>query len=132
MTALVGVASVAGLVWLGAVLWRGGPLAGALLVLLAGTCFGYIFFHADTGFVPLTTDRLLFVLVLAQAALYRKLGWAAPKPIGKAEIVLAAFLGALCLSTLAHDWTYQGNLPVSKLLFYYLLPAGMYWVARQV
>src|SRR5690242_19503882 len=101
MTALVAIAALAGLIWLLAILWWGGPLVGALLVLLAGTCFGYYFFHADTGFIPVTTDRLLFVVVLAQAALYRKLGLSAPKPIGKAEIVLAAFLSMLCLSTLA-------------------------------
>ncbi|HVA48072.1 MAG TPA: O-antigen ligase family protein [Pirellulales bacterium] len=132
METFVAVATLIGLIWGAALLLRGGPLYGALLVLLTGTCFGHPFLHVDTGFIPLTADRLLFLLVLALCATYRKLGFVAPKPLGKAEIVLAAFLCLLVVSTLLHDWRFQHNLPASKLLFYYLMPAGMYWLARQV
>ena len=132
MTAIFAIAALTGVAWLTAVLLRGGPLAGALLVLLAGICFGYPFFHLDAGPIPLTADRVLFVVLLAQCAVWRRLGWTAPRPVSKADILLAAFIGALCLSTLAHDWHYEHNQPVARLLFYYLMPAGMYWIARQV
>lgn len=132
MTAIIALAALAGLAWLSAVLWRGGPLAGALLVLLAGICFGYYFYHVDAGPIPLTADRALFVVLLVHCAAWRRLGWTTPQPIGKPEIVLAALLAALCLSTFANDFSYQHNQPVARLLFYYLMPAGMYWVARQL
>ncbi|HVX11738.1 MAG TPA: O-antigen ligase family protein [Pirellulales bacterium] len=132
MIVLIALAVLAGAVWLAVLLLRGGPLAGALLVLLAGICFGYSFYHVDGGPIPLTADRLLFVVVFAQCAVLRRLGWVDPKPIGKPEIVLGAFVGVLALSTLLHDWSYEHNQPLSRLLFYYLMPVGMYWIARQI
>ncbi|HEV3341673.1 MAG TPA: O-antigen ligase family protein [Pirellulales bacterium] len=131
MIAIIAIASLAAFAWLAAVLTRGGPLAGALIVLLAGVCFGYPFFHLDAGPIPLTSDRVLFVVLLAQCFVWRRWGWTERRPIGKPEILLAAFVGVLVVSTLAHDWHYQHNVPASRLLFYYVMPAGMYWVARQ-
>ena len=132
MTAIIALAALVGLAWLAIVLLRGGPLAGALFVLLSGTCFGYSFYHVDGGPIPLTADRVLFAVLLIQCAAWRWLGWLTPKPIGKADVVLAAFIAVLSLSTLLHDWTYEHNQPVARLLFYYLMPTGMYWVARQL
>jgi O-antigen ligase len=132
MIAIIALAALAVLACLTVVFWRGGPLAGALAVLLAGTCFGYYFYHVDGGPIPLTADRVLLGVLLVQCAVWRRLGWLTPQPIGKPEIVLAAFLGVLCLSTFLHDFGYEHNQPVARLLFYYLMPAGMYWVARQV
>ena len=40
-------AAVAGLLWLGLVVLRGGLIGTALLVLLAGTCFGHPFFNVS-------------------------------------------------------------------------------------
>jgi O-antigen ligase len=132
MTAIIVIATLTLFAWLVAILLRGGLLAGALLVLLSGICFGYPFFHVDGGPIPLTADRLLFVVLLVQCAVWQRLGWTDAQPIGKPEILLAAFVGLLSLSTLTHDWHYQHNQPAARLLFYYLMPAGMYWVARQV
>jgi O-antigen ligase len=131
MTLLIAVAALVLFIWMAAILLRGGPLYGALAVLLAGTCFGFRFFNLQTGFIPLTADRALFILVVAQCLVWRRFCWMSPKPWGKAEVVLAALLGELVLSTLAFDFRFQGNLPASKLLFYYLMPSGMYWLARQ-
>jgi hypothetical protein len=132
MTAIIAIAALTAVAWLAAILLRGGPLAGALLVLLAGTCFGYSFFHLDGGPIPVTADRLLFAVLLVQCAVWRRLGLTERRPVGKPEILLAAFVGVLGVSTLAHDWHYEHNQPAARLLFYYLMPAGMYWVARQI
>jgi O-antigen ligase len=132
MIAIIVMAALTAAAWLTAVLARGGPLAGALVVLLAGVCFGYPFFHLDAGPIPLTSDRVLFVVLLAQCLVWRRWGWTEARPVGKPEILLAAFVGVLVVSTFAHDWHYQHNVPASRLLFYYLMPAGMYWVARQI
>lgn len=132
MTVLFALAALAGLAWLAVALGRGGPLVAALLVLLAGICFGYSFYHVDGGPIPLTADRLLFAVLLVECAAWRRLGWMAPKPIGKPEIVLAACLGVLAVSTLLGEWRYEHNQPLARLLFYFLMPAGMYWVGRQL
>lgn len=132
MTAVVAVAAFAALVWLAVLLVRGGPLCGALVVLVAGTCFGYRFFHLETRPIPLTADRLLFIVAIAMGAVGRRFGWTAKTPWNKAEVLLAALLALLMASVAAGDWSFQGFLPASKLLFYYLMPAGMYWLIRRL
>jgi O-antigen ligase len=128
---IVLIVAVVALVW-GAVLFlRGGLLAGCLAVLLAGICFGHSFFNVPAGPIPLTADRALWLLLVIQYVLWRKLGRTDPKPLGKAEYVLLAFVGVLLASTLTHDWWADKALPASRLLFFYLMPVGLYWVARQ-
>lgn len=131
MDLLVVIAGLVGLVWGGLVLLRGGLVAGCLLVLLAGTCFGYPFFSLPTGAIPFTADRALWVVLMVQYAVWRRWGWADPKPLGSADVVLAALVAWLAASTFTHDWQSHNHQPVSRLLFYYLMPLGLYWVARQ-
>ena len=40
-------------------------------------------------------------------------------------------LGVLTVSTLTHDWQAHANQPMARLVLFYLMPAGLYWVARQ-
>lgn len=131
MTAIIVIAGLAGLVWGVWLLVRGGLLAGGLMVLLAGSCFGFPFFSLPTGPVPLTADRFLWAVLMAMFAVSRARGWAEARPMGKSEWLLAAFLGVLFVSTFTHDWHSHRNQPVAWLLFFYLMPLGMYWVARQ-
>lgn len=131
MEALILIAGLVGLTWGGVVLVRGGLVAGCLLVLLAGTCFGYPFFNLPTGAIPLTADRFLWLVLLAQYVIWRRYGWADPKPLAAADYLLGALIGVLVLSTFTHDWQAAKYQPVSRLLFYYLMPLGLYWVARQ-
>ena len=119
------------LVWVAIVFLRGGLVGGALLVLLAGSCFGSPFFSVPTGVIPLTADRLLLLVLAAQYVVYRQWGWTDPKPLTKADWVFAALILVLGVSTVTHDFTYSNWLPVSQLLFFYLMPASMYWIARQ-
>ena len=128
---LIAVAAAALLIWGVVVFLRGGLLAGCLTVLFAATVFGYDFFKVPLGPIPLTLDRMLWVVLLLQYVLWRRLGRTDPKPPGRDDWVLLAMLGVLTLSTLTHDWQAQGNHPVARLVFFYLMPAGLYWVARQ-
>jgi hypothetical protein len=132
MTAIDAIAVLAILVWAAALVVRAGPIVGVLAVVLVGTCFGYLFFHLPTRPIPLTADRVLFVIVMAIGAAGRNFGWTAKTPWNKADVLLAALLALLVASVAAGDWTYRANLPASKLLFYYLMPAGMYWLTRQL
>ena len=132
MTAILLVAAPVALVWGALILLRGGLLGGCLVVLLAGACFGHPLFNLPVGPVPLTADRLLWAVLLVQCVIWRRMGLTERKPPGNAELVLCAFIGVLLLSTFAHDWRAHHNQPMARLLFSYLMPLGMYWVARQI
>lgn len=131
MDAIILTVAPAALVWGAVLLARGGLLAGCLVVLLAATCFGHPFLHICLGPLPITLDRILWVLLIGQYAVWRWLGLADPKPLGKAEIVLLAFVAALGASTLTHDWQARNGQPLARLILDYLMPLGVYWVARQ-
>jgi O-antigen ligase len=117
-------------VWGGLLFFRGGLLAGCLAVLLAGCCFGHPFFHLAMRPLPITADRVLWVVLMAQFCLLWRWGRIEPLPLAKTEAVLVALLVVLAVSTVTHDWHVEGSQPMSRLLFYYFLPAGMYLVAR--
>ncbi|HUY89144.1 MAG TPA: O-antigen ligase family protein [Pirellulales bacterium] len=131
MSFLIVIAGLAGLVWGAILLLRGGLLAGGLMVLLAGTCFGSPFFSLPAGPVPITADRLLWVLLAGVYAVSRARGWIEKRPMTKSDWLLAAFLGVVFISTFTHAWHVRGRQPVAWLLFFYIMPAGMYWIARQ-
>jgi O-antigen ligase len=125
------IAGAAALVWGLVLLGRGGLVGGCLAVLLAGTCFGYPLIHWSIGPLPITIDRILWVVVIGQYVVWRWLGKADPKPAGRAEIALGAFVVVLAASTLTHDWQVRNSQPLARLVFDYLMPCGLYWVARQ-
>ncbi len=131
MESLAVIAGIAVLIWGAVVFLRGGLLGGCLAVLVAGTCFSVPFYKTE-GAVPLTADRLLLVLLVAQCLVWRRWGLAERKPLGKPEILLMALLAVLTASTFSHDWELNNCQPVAWLIVYYLMPAAMYWVARQI
>jgi O-antigen ligase len=45
--------------------------------------------------------------------------------------MLAGLIVVVVLSTFTHDWTVKDNQPVSDVLFQFLMPSAVYWVARQ-
>ena len=131
MEIVIAIAAVVALIW-GTVLFsRGGLLGGCLAVLLAGCCFGPPFFSLSLGPIPLTLDRVLWAGLLAVYVIWRRRGWIEPKPFARAEVVLLAFFTVLALSTLTHDWRWHHNEPLAHLLFFFVMPLGIYWVARQ-
>ena len=93
MHALAVIVAIACLVWGALVFVRGGLLGGSLLVLLAGACFGLQFFRLPTGSIPLTIDRILWILLIVQYAIWSRQGWAHRKPAGRQEYLLLAFIG---------------------------------------
>jgi O-antigen ligase len=125
----IGAAAI--LVWAGIVLARGGLVGTALLLLLAGSCFGHPFFRVSAAGVPLTVDRLLLIVLLAQYAVYRRWGVIELKPPRKADYLLAALLLVLVVGTLVHDFRADHWQPLAYLVFFYLMPAALYWMARQ-
>ncbi|HLA86198.1 MAG TPA: hypothetical protein VJL29_15530, partial [Thermoguttaceae bacterium] len=131
MEIILAIAALAGLVWGLVLLTRGGLVAGCLAVLLAGCCFGHAFYHLPAGPIPLTLDRVLWVGMLGVYLVGLRQGWSDHKPLTWADVTLGAFLLVLLASTLTHDWRRNGNAPLAHLVFFYLMPLGVYWVARE-
>lgn len=131
MEALLIIFAVVGLIWGLLVLLRGGLLAGGLLVLLSASCLGHPFINFSLAGIPLTIDRLMLVLLLAYYLLARRWQTADPKPIGKADVVLACLAAVLTLNTLAHDWQADNMASLMRLANTFLMPVALYWVVRQ-
>ena len=51
--------------------------------------------------------------------------------MGRCDVVLLLFVAVLGISALTHDWSAHNARAVSRLTFDYLMPLGVYWVARQ-
>jgi O-antigen ligase len=127
MIAILLIAGIVGVVWAAVLLRHGDLIGGCLAVLLAGSVFGHSFYHVSV----ITADRLLIAGLIVAYLIYRQVGWADPKPLAKGDVAFLSFSGALALNTLAHNWRLDGAQPAALLLFFYLLPVAVYWIARQ-
>lgn len=119
------------LFWVSVVMLRGGLIGALLIVLLAGCCFGFPFFSLPASPIPLTADRILLAVLVVQYVMFRQWGWTDPKPLAKSDYVFGAFMLAMFASTFTHDFAYRKMMPVAQLLFFFVMPAVMFWVARQ-
>jgi O-antigen ligase len=124
---LVAIAGVAGLTWAAVLFLRGGLFAGCLAVTFSGYLFGHAFFHIDV----VTLDRVLWAVLLAQFAFWWARGWVERKPWGKPEYLLLVWFAWMAVSTLTHDWTVNQQEPLGHLLFFFAMPVGLYYVARE-
>ena len=125
------IGGMAAAVWGVALFTRGGLAAGCFAVLVSGIWFGYPWMHWKWGPLALTTDRVLWMALMGQYAVWRRLGLADPKPWRAPDAALAGLLLVLAASTLTHDWQTDEYRPAARLVFFYVVPAGLYWVARQ-
>lgn len=126
------IVAVAAMVWGAALLRQGGLMAGCLLVLISGICFGPPFFSLAGGPMPLTADRALLGLLVVMYAGYRYFGWTECNPLTATDGAVAALIGILVLNTFTHDWKLNRSQPLSYLVFFWLMPVAIYWVARQM
>lgn len=130
MDFLINIAAAAAVVWVGWFVLRGSLVGGCVAVIIVGSCFGYLFWHAEGG-IPITVDRAMIGLLAITYLVRRRLGLADPKPLGRAEWVLLALLAVLAFSTFTHNWN-DGNIqPAAHWVCYWLLPGLVYWIARQ-
>ncbi|MCA9215186.1 MAG: O-antigen ligase family protein [Planctomycetales bacterium] len=128
MIVLFSIAAIVAVIW-GIVFLRfGGAIGVALLTILVGVCFGAEFFQISL----LTLDRLLVGVLLGAYVLLRRSELFEPKQVCSWDVVFFTFLAWLTFSTLMHDWRDDGLRPASRLIFFYLFPAVMYWIGREV
>jgi O-antigen ligase len=123
--------AVAGLVWIVWFLLRGSLIAGCLAVIVGASCFGYLFWHSESGPAPLSIDRCLVGLLAVAYVVHRGLRLTDPKPLRAVDWVLFGLLGTIALSTFSHDWRDHNYQPATHLVLFWIMPATVYWVARQ-
>jgi O-antigen ligase len=121
---------VVGLVW-GALAYARTSIAlRAAAVILTGAVLGYPFFHANVGPIPVTLDRVLWGVVMAELAFGLASGRLRLRPLTRLDVLLIGWAILLTASTLAADWRYKEYLPLSRLLFFNWIPLGLYFVGR--
>lgn len=134
MTFLIAIAGLAVAVWGCVFLFRGSLLSGAVAFLVAGCCFNEYFVRFDVGPITLTLERLVLATLMATYVAQRWLGRADPKKLQNADILLAGFLGVLFVSLFTGE-SFRGLKgevpPMWRFLAGYLMPAILYWIARQ-
>jgi O-antigen ligase len=134
MELLTPIAAAVLAVWLVWFAMRGSLIAGCLAYLLVASCFGYPFLHFDLGPTVVTLDRLVIVGLSAAYIVQRALRRTDPKPLETIDKLLLAFLAVLTFSTLTHDWRVTPGCdapPLWRLTTGFIMPAVIYWVARQ-
>ena len=136
MTFLIAIACLVGLIWATIFVTRGSTVAGCLLFVLCGCCFGHYWLHFDLGPLPLTLDRLVLGLALVAYLVQRQWRQTDPKPLRAGDWVLFAFIGLLSISTLLGDDPFHGTAfdpvpPIWRLAGAYLFPFAIFWLMRQ-
>ena len=121
---------IVGLVWWMALQKHLSIITASLLVVLVGVTFGYPFFKFNIGPIPVTIDRILWAGLIALTSLFICQGRSRNKPLNHTDILVICLAIVVIASTFFHDWSYQDKLPLSRLLFFQLMPIGFYIVAR--
>ena len=101
-----------------------------ILIILTGSVFSSDFWSLKLGPLPITIDRLL-VGVLVCVYGFRFLNRDEDRrQLNRLDVAMAIMAFVLALSAFTHDITFLDNLPVSRLLFFYVVPLMVYGVIR--
>ena len=129
-------AAAAGLVWGAIYARRGSLILGCAALVIVGYALGHTFWHAKIGPLTVTLDRVLLVGVFAAFVVQWRTGRLEKKPLCGCDWLLFALLGVLTASALTSGTpdvvAPDGGTPLWRLTMSFLVPAGLYWIARQV
>ncbi len=100
--------------------------------LIAGCCLGYEFFHLSVGPIPATIDRIFWGAMMCLFGFFIYKNQIRLRPFNHLDLFVLGLLLFIAFSTFSHDWKYRGNEPMGRLLFFNLMPAGFYLVARNI
>lgn len=138
MELILVLAAIGAMLWITVALVRGWiplraltyPTLVAALAIVVGSVFGREFVAIDIGPLPLTLDRVLWAwMVMLFARLWFRGGLRMPR-WDATDGFVALLLIVLTVSTLAHDFATREYLPLTRLLFFNLMPIGIYFVVR--
>ena len=103
---------------------------GGALVVVSGCIVGYHFFNLKFGPIPLTIDRGLWGLLILAFVICVLHGRERIHQWDRTDLIVLTFLGIVASSTFTHDYSFKENLPLSRLLFFYLIPIGLYFLVK--
>jgi O-antigen ligase len=126
MEILLPLGALVALVWAVNFLRFSGLAGGFVAVLFLGSCFSYPFFKAG----PLTLDRLMLIALFGFYAIVRCQGSARSIRFSFSDILLIALMMVMGFSTFSHDWRANDGKTAINLAVFYVMPAAMYWMAR--
>lgn len=134
MSELLLIAGLAGLVWAAVYMTRGSLLAGCLGFLVARSVFNVYFGEFGVGPLNASVDRIVFAGLALAFVVQWWLGRTDPKPLSWPDVLLMSFLVLLGLST-ATGYPFprvpEGDpFPPARYFAGYLIPAAIYWFAR--
>ena len=86
--------------WGAVVFLRGGLVLGCLAGLITASVFSRPFFHLETDPVPLTVDRVLWVALMVQYVVWRRMGRAGDRAM-RSTITSNPALVAICANSSA-------------------------------
>ncbi len=136
MVFIVAIWSIVLLVWLALAAYRFNwsgkqfPLVlCGLAVLVSGSVFGYDFFHIPAP-IPITADRALLGLIVMTFGILVVREKAYLRELVATDYLAGGLLVVLLGSALLTDSGYFKNLPLSRFIFFYLLPFGLYFVVK--
>lgn len=125
---------LAGLVWGAIYARRGSLVVGAAGLIVVAYALGYYFWSLHVGPLPLTLDRIVLVGLCAAFVLQWRSQQLEPKPLCGADWLLFLLLGVLGASMLTAG---RPNVvapdsfsPLWRLVMSFLVPAILYWIAR--
>ena len=104
------------------------PILG-YLVILTGAVFSSEFFSIG-GPIPITIDRLLLGGMFALFCLMVLARQETIFVFNRVDISVLILTVIISVSTITHDFTFLGNMPASRLLFFNLMPLALYFVMR--
>lgn len=105
------------------------PVLG-MLVLLTGSVIGSDFWSLRFGPLPITIDRLLVGVLACMFFARYMIHTEDRRQVNRLDIAMVCMIAVLTISTVSHDMTVLENLPLSRLLFFYLMPLVVYGVVR--
>jgi O-antigen ligase len=138
MELILVLAAIGAMLWVTVALVRGWislraltcPTLVAAVAIVVGSVFGREFIAIDLGPLPLTLDRILWAwMVVLFASLWCRGGFRMPR-WDATDGFVALLMVVLTASTLVHDFTTREYLPLTRLLFFNLMPIGIYFVVR--
>lgn len=131
MEFLIAVFSIATLVWLVPVIRSGRLIVIAMLVLGVGTVFGPAFFAID-GPIQISLDRVLWGAMFGLAAIGWRMGEVQFPKLTRMDWMVVGMVGWFFVRHLGGGTIPDGSSPTARWLFYIMMPAGMYAIARLV
>ncbi len=135
MLLVVALMLAAGLVWGTLFARRGSLVLGAAALIVISYVFGHYFWHIRLGPLPLTLDRITLMVLIAAFVAQWRWGRIEPKPLTGSDWLLAGLLVILGLSTLLAGIpdviAPDAFSPLWRLMMSFVVPAMLYWIARQ-